>query len=278
MTLQFFKSYFNEQLASIYDKNECHSMLQMLCEDLLHWRKSDYLINDRDELTYIEEELLKRALEQLLLNKPVQHITGKAHFYGHVFQVNEHTLVPRQETEELVHLITKETATSKPVKILDIGSGSGCIGITLAVELPEAQVTLLDISKDALLVATANAQALQVNVAFKELNILTTTHLEFYDIVVSNPPYVRELEKVEIHKNVLDYEPHLALFVANEDPLVFYRTILKLTKDHKHTTVYFEINQYLGSDMQALATSLGYEFVILKDLNNNDRMMRCWQV
>lgn len=277
MTIKTIKSTYRKQLAALYPTYEIDAILKTLCEDLLGWTKIDFILKDNEELTQREKILLQDALTALLKSKPVQHITGKAHFYGNSFQVNRHTLVPRQETEELVYLITKATNKSKPVKILDIGSGSGCIGITLALELPQAQVTLLDVSRDALDIAIANAKMLHANVSFMEQNILSTKSLGFYDIVVSNPPYVRELEQVEIHKNVLDYEPHLALFVTNEDPLLFYRTILQLTKAHKQTTVYFEINQYLGTEMQELAGALCYKSIIIKDLNTNDRMMKCWQ-
>lgn len=277
MTLKSLKTQFTKQLASLYPAQETLSILQILCEDLLGWTKSQFHAENNELLTNTEIETLTSALAQLQTAKPVQYITGIAHFYGHVFKVSEHTLIPRQETEELVHLIIQEHKNTK-ARILDIGSGSGCIAIALALALPQAQVHAVDVSSGALRVATENASSLNAEVICTEKDILKTTSIEFYDIVVSNPPYVRDLEKTEIHANVLEYEPHTALFVPNDDALIFYRHILWLTKPHNKTIVYFEINQYLGAEMLALATAQGYVALVLKDLNGNDRMMKCWQV
>lgn len=276
MTLQSLKIKYKDQLALLYEPQEVLSILQILCEDLLGWTKSQFLIKDREELTNAEYETLTNALSQLKTAKPVQHITGKAHFYGNIFNVSEHTLIPRQETEELVHLIIHEHKSTAP-RILDIGSGSGCIAISLALGLPKSQVAAIDISNKALEIAQKNASVLKAAIDFEQVDILKATSIDFYDIVVSNPPYVRDLEKAEIHANVLNHEPHSALFVANDDALIFYRYILQLAKPHLKTIVYFEINQYLGAEMLELAHSLDFKAMLHKDLNGNDRMMKCWQ-
>lgn len=276
MTLQFLKIKYKDQLALLYEPQEVLSILQILCEDLLGWTKSQFLAHDREELTNAESETLITALTQLKTAKPVQYITGVAHFYGHVLNVSEHTLIPRQETEELVHLIIHEHKSTAP-RILDIGSGSGCIAISLALGLPKSQVAAIDISNKALEIAQKNASVLKAAIDFEQVDILKATSIDFYDIVVSNPPYVRDLEKAEIHANVLNHEPHSALFVANDDALIFYRYILQLAKPHLKTIVYFEINQYLGAEMLELAHSLDFKAMLHKDLNGNDRMMKCWQ-
>jgi len=278
MTLQTFKTYFQEELAALYVSQESRSILQILCEDLLKWNKSQFIMKNSDLLTAQEETTLLEALGELKTSKPVQYITGKAHFYGHIFKVTKDALIPRQETEELVHLIIQEHKDTIAPRILDIGSGSGCIAISLARGLPQSQVHAVDISTSALQVASDNARSLNAAVAFNQMDILKTTALDFYGIIVSNPPYVRNLEKVAIHRNVLDFEPHSALFVENDAALIFYHKILTLAKPHTKTLVYFEINQYLGLEMLALAQSLGFTASLRKDLNGNDRMMKCWQV
>ncbi len=276
ITIKSIRSTYRKQLASIYPKHEIDAILKILCEDLLGWSKSDFILKDSEELLVKETFLLQDALTELLKSKPVQYITGVAHFYGHVFSVSEHTLIPRQETEELVHLIIQEHKSISP-RILDIGSGSGCIAISLALDLPKSQVAAIDISNKALEIAQKNASVLKAAIDFEQVDILKATSIDFYDIVVSNPPYVRDLEKREIHKNVLEHEPHSALFVANDDALIFYRHILQLAKPHLKTIVYFEINQYLGAEMLELAHSLDFKAMLHKDLNGNDRMMKCWQ-
>ena len=276
MTLQSIKTKYKDQLAPLYQPQEVLSILQILCEDLLGWTKSQFLTQDREELTCLESETLTNALSQLKSAKPVQYITGIAHFYGNIFNVSEYTLIPRQETEELVHFIIQEHKSTAP-RILDIGSGSGCIAISLALGLPQSQVAAVEISNKALEIAQKNANTLKATVDFEQVDILKATSIDFYDVVVSNPPYVRDLEKVEIHKNVLEHEPHSALFVANDDALIFYRHILQLAKPHLKTIVYFEINQYLGAEMLELAHSLDFKSLLHKDLNGNDRMMKCWQ-
>ncbi len=278
MNMSDFISMYQEQLKNLYDANESLSILKIVCEDVMGWNRSQFFTRGKEPLSPVERQLLVESLEQLKTAKPVQYVTRKAHFYGHLFQVDENTLIPRQETEELVDLIIKNHQSAGPLRVLDIGTGSGCIAISLALGLSQSMVTAVDFLQKALHIAQHNAIALNASVDFVKQDILKTTTLEHYDVVVSNPPYVRELEKMEIHPNVLHHEPHTALFVEDENPLLFYDKILSLCKPHARTIVYFEINQYLGKAMQDLAQALGYQCALFKDLNGNDRMMQCWQV
>ena len=230
-------------------------------------------------------------LEQLKLELPIQYILGSTSFYGLKFEVNENVLIPRPETEELVEWIINSNLKISSaqfgkasgerfnnLKILDIGTGSGCIAIALAKNLPNAQVFAIDVSERALATAKKNAEQNDVNINFIQKNILETTDLEQqFDIIVSNPPYVRNLEKAEIKKNVLEHEPHLALFVDDHDALIFYRKIGELAQKNlsKQGKLYFEINQYLGKETVELLENLGFSDVELKkDIYGNDRMIQ----
>ncbi len=285
MTLQQLRNVYTSRLTTLYPPEEVLSIFNIVCEDLLQMSKRDIMLDDDQPLAHLQEELLLRSLENLLTGKPVQYITGFAHFYGHLFEVNEHTLIPRQETEELVHWILTDFKNQPIPHLLDIGTGTGCIGISLGHAFAKAnsttaalQVSLMDVSLNALQVAQRNAAKIapSVNFNFIKQDILQARSLANYDVIVSNPPYVRELEKLEIHKNVLDFEPSTALFVSNEDPLLFYRQILQLARLQTRPLVYFEINQYMSKGMQQLAAQMGFESTLKKDLNNNYRMMKCW--
>ncbi|MEP5133404.1 N5-glutamine methyltransferase family protein, partial [Nonlabens ulvanivorans] len=164
MTLNQFKLLYQEQLAPIYPENEIHSILQIVCEDLLNWSRSDFMIKDREELSHLQEEILQKSLRELRASKPVQYITGKAHFYGHEFMVNEHTLIPRQETEELVDMIIKDHKAETYLNIIDIGTGTGCIGLSLKAAKPDCIITLMDVSEKALVIAQSNANHLKTPV------------------------------------------------------------------------------------------------------------------
>ncbi|WP_394758076.1 peptide chain release factor N(5)-glutamine methyltransferase, partial [Flavobacterium sp.] len=203
-------------------------------------------------------------------------------FFSLPFYVNENTLIPRPETEELVDWILSNNRineSTNQIKILDIGTGSGCIAISLAKNLPNANVHAIDVSEKALATAKKNAERNNVTITFIEKNILETEDLlNTFDIIVSNPPYVRNLEKKEIHKNVLEYEPHLALFVEDNDALLFYRKIAELATKNlsENGQLYFEINQYLGKEMVELLEKYNFKNIELKkDIYGNDRMIRC---
>ena len=280
MLIKQYREQFVQKLSSLYDVMEAESFFYLILENRHQMKRIDLIINP--ELAFSIEEIKKwdAILEQLLLEIPIQYVLGTAHFYGLEFEVNENVLIPRPETEELVDWIINDCRLNKQsnIKVLDIGTGSGCIAISLAKNLDEAQVSAIDISDKALETACKNALDNGVVVDFYEKNILETTALEQqFDIIVSNPPYVRQLEKSEIKKNVLDNEPHLALFVADHDALVFYRKIAGLAQQNLvgNGWLYFEINQYLGKEMIALLEEMNFRKVVLrKDIYGNDRMIK----
>ncbi|WHT38975.1 peptide chain release factor N(5)-glutamine methyltransferase [Myroides sp. mNGS23_01] len=276
MLIKLLQDQFITALTPIYDELEAQQLFLFCLAELEEKTRID-LVMHPDLVTLIPEKWAL-ILEELRNQKPIQHIFGKAYFYGYTFQVNEHTLIPRPETEELVEWILASVPADQPIRILDIGTGSGCIGLTLAKELPQSQVTLLDISAEALQVAQQNAANLGVDVHFIQQDILALPRLTTtFDVIVSNPPYIRQLEKVEIKKNVMDYEPHTALFVADQDPLIFYRKIAELAFDNLELggQLFYEINQYLGQEMVELLTSIGFKNTELRrDLLQNDRMTK----
>ena len=240
------------------------------------------LLAERDlSLTEEQQKWYDEAIVRLKNNEPIQHILGYSEFYGRKLKCDRRALVPRPETEELVDWII--SMHNAQCTILDIGTGTGCIALSLAKELPLAKVTALDISIDALSLAHENAEMLEVgNVDFAEGDILNMDEehcvaREKYAVIVSNPPYVRECEKAEMEANVLEYDPHTALFVSNEDPLIFYRTIGEFGLSHleKNGALYFEINQYLGQETCDLLVAMGYKNVELReDINGNARMIK----
>lgn len=279
MTTDQYRQIYLKQLTSLYQENEINSIFQIVCEDLFNWSRSQYLMNSRADLDHLQQEILHKALQELKTGKPVQYITGKAHFYGNDFKVTPATLIPRQETEELVALIIKDHKGKRDLKILDIGTGTGCIAISLAQQFKDSQVTMLDVSNDPLEIAQENASQIGVTITSILADVLTLSsdQMSDLDIIVSNPPYVRDLEKVELHSNVLNHEPHTALFVDDNDPLIFYRKILELAKTalKPDGVLYFEINQYLPEETKSLAERFGFKAELFRDLNGNWRMMRC---
>lgn len=276
MQVKDYQKRFKKSLSPLYDETEAEQLFLITLEELEGKTRIDLIMHP--ELKTDKNQQWENVLHDLMQEKPIQYIFGKAYFYGLTFEVNASTLIPRAETEELVEWIINSVDTSKPIRILDIGTGSGCIGITLAKELPLARVTLMDISKDALNVAKKNAKHNKVQVETILQDVLQVDTLsEQYDIIVSNPPYVRNLEKVEIKKNVLAYEPHLALFVEDDNALIFYRKIAQLANDNlqEKGLLFYEINQYLGSETVALFESLNFTDVELKkDMLGNDRMVK----
>ena len=277
MLLRNYRTYFIEKLTPLYDVMEAESFFAIALEELKGWKRVDVALNSDAELSGDEVVKWDAVLKELELLKPIQYIFGHTYFYGLDFEVNENTLIPRPETEELVEWIIHENKNRGQVKVVDIGTGSGCIAISLAKNLPDAQVFAIDVSDEALAVAKINAARNNVNVTFIQQDILAAQTLpEQFDIIVSNPPYVRNLEKAEIKQNVLDYEPHLALFVDDNDALVFYRKIALLAKDNlpQNGKLYFEINQYLGKETAEMLENFGFTNVVLrKDIYGNDRML-----
>ena len=226
---------------------------------------------------------LKNCIKRLKNEEPIQYILGKTEFYGFPFLVDKNTLIPRPETEELVTWVVDEAAKLQSYKdaklsILDIGTGTGCIPISLAKHLPNATISAIDVSKNALKVAKQNAVLNDVKINFLLKDILKTENLnQLFNVIVSNPPYVRELEKAAIKNNVLENEPHLALFVEDENPLIFYKKIAELAKTHltKNGLLFFEINQYLGKETVLMLEEKGFKNIELKkDLFGNNRMIK----
>lgn len=279
MTLKDYKDTFTTVLTPLYDAAEAERFFYIALEELKEWRRMDYLMHSDVIVTDAELNQWQDVLKQLEQFRPIQYIFGKAYFYGLEFKVNENTLIPRPETEELVEWIIHENNKRGTFSVLDIGTGSGCIPISLAKNLQQAHVSTIDISEGALAVAKENANANDVTVNFIQTDILAADTLPHqYDVIVSNPPYVRNLEKAEIKSNVLDYEPHLALFVDDADPLVFYRKIATLAKKYLKPggKLYYEINQYLGPETVELLEGQGFSNIVLrKDFMGNDRMIAC---
>lgn len=281
MKIKQYRTQFIKELSPFYDAYEAESFFYLILEDKHKLRQIDLALNH--ELAFEENDFMiwDELLKQLKKDVPIQYLLGKTHFYGLDFEVNENVLIPRPETEELVEWIINENASpdkNKKIRILDIGTGTGCIAISLAKNLPNAEVFGVDVSKKAIETAKRNAIRNDADVTFMFLDILETEEFTCqFDIIVSNPPYVRNLEKIEIKKNVLDYEPHLALFVEDNDPLIFYRKIASLAQNGllKNGKLYFEINQYLGKEMIDLLESMSFENVELrKDIYDNDRMIK----
>ncbi|MBJ2175333.1 peptide chain release factor N(5)-glutamine methyltransferase [Aureibaculum sp. A20] len=292
MNLLQLKSLFIDELTDTYPKEEILSFYYLLIEGLLHLQKKEVFLEPTIELSTQQLSEFKNSIALLKQEKPIQYILGSTEFCGFTFKVNKNVLIPRPETEELVSWICsdrisdisnqKDTDSSK-TSILDIGTGSGCIAISLAKKYRNANVSALDVSKNALSTAKENAIANDVAIHFIEQDILNlplrlnTTVFKKYDIIVSNPPYVRELEKQEMQNNVLQNEPHLALFVANDNPLLFYDKIAEFAKENltENGLLYFEINQYLASETAILLKQKGFNRIeIREDIYGNKRMLK----
>lgn len=283
MKLKDIQHTFHQVLDGTYGKEEVDSFFYLLIDSF--YKVSRMTLALEPAFSVNDFELILNALELLKQEKPIQYILGETEFYGLPFKVNGHTLIPRPETEELVSWILNQDPkpNTQNLKILDIGTGSGCIAISLAKQLPNAKVYALDVSAEALKVAKENADLNHVEIEFIEEDILNTQnqipktqHLDF-DIIVSNPPYVRELEKEFMKPNVLNNEPHLALFVKDEDPLLFYRTITKFAanKLSENGMLFFEINEFLGHDMIQLLVENNFSNIELKqDIFKRDRMIK----
>lgn len=288
MKIQQLKINFKNTLLGLYPVEEVESFFNILSEKYLNLSRINIALNPDKEISEEDAAKFQTALVRLKSYEPVQYIIGETEFYGLPFKVNKHTLIPRPETEELVEWILTDFSESKKlgedfshkeINILDIGTGSGCIAISLAKNLPEAKVSAIDVSEEALKLARLNAEMNGVELSFFQTDILNAKALPSnYDLIVSNPPYVRELEKDLMLPNVLKHEPEIALFVQDEDALLFYRVIARLAKLHLKPPgkLYFEINELLGEELTTLLTNEGFqEIQIRKDLYGKDRMMKC---
>ncbi|WP_321438956.1 peptide chain release factor N(5)-glutamine methyltransferase [uncultured Bacteroides sp.] len=265
-----------QSLAGMYPDSEIRSFTKIIFTEVFHFKMLDIYMGKDINLSANQMAELDEILTRLQKYEPIQYILGHTNFHGMNFHVTSAVLIPRPETEELVALIIKENPDSG--RILDIGTGSGCIAISLSKNLPQSQIFSWDISEEALLVARENNRILGTSVSFKQVNVLEyLPDGETFDVIVSNPPYVTDSEKGEMEKNVLNWEPSLALFVPDENPLLFYRKIAELglqllTPDGK---IYFEINQAFGKETAGMLFMLGYRDVeIIKDLSGRDRIVK----
>jgi len=279
MTIAELKTEFEKELKGLYSSSEIKNIFYYVLSHLLEVSKLAILSHTDKE---IDENLLKNIGPILLKLKkmmPVQYVLGKADFYDMVLEVNPSVLIPRPETEELADWIIKENK-GKNISILDICTGSGCIALALKKNLPQSHLKAIDFSVKALEVAKANAKTYKLDIDFMEADALKLNQFidsNQFDTIVSNPPYVTPDEKETMHDNVLLYEPHEALFVPGNDPLIFYKAIAEFAKGSNKTTVlYFEINESMGGELTVLLKKMGHsEIIVKKDINGKDRMLKC---
>ncbi len=278
MHISQLKVQFQERLKDDYPVTEIESFFYILSEFYLGLRRIDMAMDPDLEISETQNAKFEKALLRLKDHEPVQYITGKTEFYNLEFFVDRNVLIPRPETEELVDWIIEDHRNnSKKFRILDVGSGSGCIPVSIAKNLPNAEVQSFDVSIEAINLAVKNAGLNNVVVDFSKVDILALDRLDKqYDVIVSNPPYVREREKMEMHQNVLKHEPDLALYVSNDNPLVFYEKITRLAANGLNDggCLYFEINQYLAEETKTLVENLGFEGELKKDIFGNYRMLK----
>lgn len=271
---------FKQDLATIYPSDEIHQLFLITFEFLMQKKAIHYALIQEENVSVDLSSKIDSIVLDLKSSKPIQQILGEAHFYGNIFNVNEQTLIPRPETEELVHLIIQDHKNKADLQVIDIGTGTGCIPISLALHL-QGQFTAVEVSSETLAVAKQNDKKFNTNIHFIQADILEWD-LVFpnearYDIIVSNPPYITPKEKEQMHANVLNFEPHLALFVEEDVPLLFYDYIGDFAQAHLSETgcLYFEINQYLSIETAELLRKKGFSNVeIIKDINGADRIIR----
>ena len=270
-------NYLKQEVSKYYDEREAGSISYHLLEKFFNLEKGDVIAKKPISSENISKPYFTDIFKRVKAMEPVQYITGRAYFYSRIFAVNRSVLIPRPETEELVDLIIREN-TAPDLKVLDIGTGSGCIAICLKSELKSPEVFALDINADAIAVAENNAAQNDAPITFMQYDILKDTPSEGnFDIIVSNPPYVRKKESKLMKKNVLNYEPHIALFVPDKDPLLFYKRIITLSKSllKPRGKLYFEINEAYGQELKNYMTSNEFtEVEIFQDFQGKERMIR----
>ncbi|MEJ5996060.1 peptide chain release factor N(5)-glutamine methyltransferase [Pedobacter sp. Du54] len=288
MKLSAIVAKFIDELASHYDVDEAKAIFLLVIEHYLKIDKANYILKKEHELADENVKIIESILFQLKAGRPIQYILGETMFYGLPFKVNESVLIPRPETEELVAWVIEKLKKAEPATLLDIGTGSGCIAISLKKNLPQLAVTALDISSEALGIAKENALLNDIELSFVEHNILTSQISQFpttnsilntaFSVIVSNPPYITQNEKMDMHENVLANEPHLALFVSNERPLLFYEVIADFALKNltENGLLFFEINEYLGKETVEMLAKKGFNTIELrKDMQSKDRMICC---
>ena len=278
MRLIDIKQALKKQLADQYESVELGPILSILIEHVTGWDQVRQVIHKDNTISAAQQLAFETAATALLAGRPIQYITGKTWFMGEPYNVNEQVLIPRPETEELVDWVIEYAAIKgKALRILDIGTGSGCIAIALKKALPEAIVSAIDISTGAIKIAAANAAALKADIEWIALDILNTAFLpDQYDVIVSNPPYIPMQEMKNMELQVTDHEPNIALFVPDEDPLVFYKAIARLAKLHLSANgqLFFEIHYDQGDAMIALLDEMHFHAELRTDMFGKDRMVR----
>lgn len=267
------------ELQSVYDAQEAAAITHELLYSITGLEKMDRLMRKDEQLTEAQQKLYDTGKTDLLKGMPLQYVTGTAWFMGKEYTVNEHVLIPRPETEELVDWIIKDHTNKQNISILDIGTGSGCIPISLQLSLPLATTLSCDISEDAIEVAKQNARRLEANVSFIKTDFLNQKmwyNFDQYDVIVSNPPYIPQKEYENMHTNVRDYEPSLALFVPDDDPLLFYRNIAEFGKTNLKSggIIYCELHKDHAEETERMFKEKGYRTEVRKDMHGNERMIR----
>ncbi len=290
LTLSDLKEIFHQSLDPVFDKNEVDRFFYLSLDHILGKSRLNFTIDPMFVVSEKAAQIFKTIVSRLQSHEPIQYVIGETEFFGLKFGLNHQVLIPRPETEELVdHILRSDLVkrNEKYLNILDIGTGSGCIAVTLAKNLSDAKLFAIDVSESALEIAQKNAILNEVDIAFGLHDILSGDSLFFeikkgkpvkYDVIVSNPPYVRESEKIEMKPNVLDFEPDLALFVPNDDPLVFYSAIADFAVNNLKDSgwLFFVINQYLGEELMKMFKSKGFNNLsLVKDMNGNDRIVKC---
>lgn len=276
--MQAILKYIKENLEGLYHPTEISSLTRIIMENVTGLSVPMIISDKSKKITPNEKAKIVDIVNRLKQSEPIQYILGETEFYGLIFSVNKNVLIPRPETEELIELIVNENKDKGSVNVLDIGTGSGCIAISLKKQLPQTIVTAWDISDEALIVAKNNAVNNNADIRFSKIDVLAEyPEHEKYDIIVSNPPYVLESEKQNMENNVLEYEPHLALFVPDEKALLFYERIadiaLKILNNNGH--LYFEINACKGKEVAEMLEKKGFNDIVLtKDLSKKDRIVK----
>lgn len=273
-----YRQVFSQELKDLYDEHEVQTLFYIIMENLTGKSKLELLTCKYKKLSMKNDKIFKNIIEKLKKNQPFQYVLGRSSFCGLTFNVDSNVLIPRPETEELVHWILDEATANKQLTILDIGTGSGCIAISLAKHLPSASIHAIDISQSALNVAKSNATFNKINVQFHLIDIFTETDTikDNFDFIVSNPPYICENEKKDMSSNVLDYEPPIALFVPDNDPLLFYRQITDFALNHLNDNgkLFFEINPRYHIQLVDMLKEKGFNDVICcKDMYDKNRMI-----
>ena len=278
-TVKEMKRRFREELTGLFSPQEAGHLFWLVMNHLRGWSKTHLMLYEDTKLTYSEHLFTQNTLERLKNHEPIQYITGETEFFGLLFRVNGAVLIPRPETEELVEWILEQEGTYKGARILDIGTGSGCIAIALASQLPGNSIEAWDVSSEAIGIARENAWMNNVEVDFKLKDVLSLQPDPGgqFDLIVSNPPYVRDVEKELMKSNVLEYEPHVALFVEDEDPLLFFRAIAQFAIQNlvDGGLLFFEINREFGDATRELLAGYGFEHIeVRQDLSGNSRMVK----